>query len=58
MEQEEETGGIDESYEIARESLGLIPPVQKRMLVRRMLVRRMISTMKVTRMDQIQTRAK
>ena len=29
MEQEEETGGIDECYEIAGESLGLIPSVQK-----------------------------
>ena len=29
MEQEEETGGIDECYEIAGESLGLIRSVQK-----------------------------
>ena len=29
MEQEEETGGIDECYEIAGESLGLLPSVQK-----------------------------
>jgi len=29
MEQEEETGGIDECYEIAGESIGLIPSAQK-----------------------------